>query len=171
MFPVLLALSALAAAVFGALHNQLSFSVGPDYFYAIKFPQFGIVNLPDRLGAALVGVQASWWMGVLVGAPAFLYGLIAVARPAAYFAAGLSSIGFVVMIALGFAGLGLLAGMLFADQPIMDRIATPEGANRAEVLRAGLMHDASYIGGALGAIAAFLPMRLAARANGMPHAA
>ncbi|MEM1272856.1 MAG: hypothetical protein AAGF88_03510 [Pseudomonadota bacterium] len=171
IFPLLLLLAALAAALFGALHNQLSFTVGPDYFYVIKFPQFGIENMPDRLAAAWVGVQASWWMGLFVGAPAFLFGLMTIARSNTYFAAGLGAIFLVVILTLGFAIMGLLAGMLFADHPLMDRFAVPDTGNRIEILRAALMHNASYLGGAVGAVAAFFPMVFAARTERRLNAA
>jgi len=164
-FPILLllvALSALAAALFGALHNQLSFTVGPSYFYDLKFRQFGISEMPPRLGAAIVGGLASWWMGALVGLPAFLYGLFAVPRASTYFAAGLGAIGLVVVLAT-FAALSGLVGGLVADATgVLDEfIFIPEGANRSEFIRAAFMHDASYLGGAIGAVFAFFPMRRA----------
>jgi acyl-CoA thioester hydrolase len=82
---LLLALAALTRRIFGALHNQLSYTVGPTYFTGLKFPQFAIpADTAPRLGAALVGVQASWWMGPLVALPAFLYGFFAVPRTETY---------------------------------------------------------------------------------------
>jgi len=56
-------------------------------------------------------------------------------------------------------------GGLVADTTgLLDDFMTfPEGPTRQDVLRAGFMHDASYIAGALGALAAFIPMRHARR--------
>lgn len=172
IFLLLMGLAALAAAIFGAVHNQLSFTVGPDYFYEIKFRQFGIAEaLPDRVGAAIVGVLASWWMGVLVGLPAFFFGLFAVPVARAYFAAGIGAIGFVILLTTSFAALGLFAGVLLTGNPILDFIPIPPGAEPADIQRAGLMHDASYLGGAVGAIVAFWPMIRARRAGQVAHAA
>ena len=162
-FFLLVALAALSAAVFGALHNQLSYSVGPDYFHAIKFPQFGIAEgTAPRLGAAQVGVLASWWMGAAVGLPAFLYGLFAVPQARSYLAAGIGAIGLVLVLAT-FAALAGLVGGLVADATgiLESYLLTPVGVDRSGFLRAGFMHDASYIGGALGALLAFWPMRRA----------
>jgi hypothetical protein len=65
---VSIVLACLYAALFGALHNQISYLVSPDYFHAFKFIQFGIPpDLHNRIGAALVGVLASWWMGIPLG--------------------------------------------------------------------------------------------------------
>jgi hypothetical protein len=170
---LLLALAAISAAVFGALHNQLSYSVGPSYFEALKFPQFGIApDTAPRLGAALVGVQASWWVGPLVALPAFLYGFVAVPRSQTYLAAGIGGIGLVLVLATLAALLGLLGGIVADATGLIDPyIVLPEGPVRSDFLRAGFMHDAAYGAGILGLLLAFWPMRRAraidmARATG-----
>ena len=51
LFPALLIVACLTAGVYGALHNQISYTVSPDYFHAFKFHQFGIPEgLRGRLG-------------------------------------------------------------------------------------------------------------------------
>jgi hypothetical protein len=161
VFLLLLALAALSAALFGAVHNQLSYSVGPSYFEALKFPQFGIPpDMSARLGAALVGVQAAWWLGLLVSLPALLYGLAAVPRTETYFAAGIGAIGLVVMLATFAALLGLVGGIMADATGLLDPFLTiPEGPVRTDFLRAGFMHDAAYVAGGLGLLLAFWPMR------------
>jgi hypothetical protein len=163
IFFLLLAAAALAAALFGALHNQLSYTVGPTYFTAFKFVQFDIdPALPERLGAAIVGIRASWWMGPLVGLPAFLYGLFAIPVARTYLAAGLGAIFLVIVLATFGALSGLLAGLAADASGLLDDwIMRPPGAERGDFYRAGFMHDASYLAGALGLIAAFFPMRRA----------
>ncbi|MGF7239887.1 hypothetical protein ABIC11_000292 [Pseudomonas oryzihabitans] len=32
------------AALYGALHDQLSYGLGPDYFDCLKFSQFGLLD-------------------------------------------------------------------------------------------------------------------------------
>lgn len=162
-FFLLVALAALSAAIFGALHNQLSYSVGPDYFTGFKFPQFGIPEgTSPRFGAAQVGVLASWWMGAIVGLPAFLYGLFAVPNARSYLAAGIGAIGLVLVLATFAALSGLVGGIAAEATGVLDGIVTPPaGVERGDFLRAGFMHEASYIGGALGALLAFWPMRRA----------
>ena len=162
-FFLLIALAALSAAIFGALHNQLSYSVGPDYFLSLKFAQFGIPEgTAPRLGAAIVGAQASWWMGAAVALPAFLYGLFSVPRVQSYLAAGIGAIGLVLVLATFAALAGLVGGMVVAATGLLDEhLIPPEGVARADFLRAGFMHDASYLAGGLGALLAFWPMRRA----------
>ncbi len=77
LFPVLLAAACLVAGLYGALHNQISYTVSSDYFHSFKFHQFGIPeNLRGRVGASIVGWHASWWMGLFIGLPLLIVGLI-----------------------------------------------------------------------------------------------
>ncbi|AHM04059.1 conserved hypothetical protein-signal peptide and transmembrane prediction [Roseibacterium elongatum DSM 19469] len=172
IFALLIALAALAAALFGALHNQISYSVGPSYFTDFKFTQFGTdPQMAPRLAAALVGAQASWWVGALVALPAFLFGLVAVPRNVSYFAAGIGAIGLVVVLATFAAIAGMLGGIIVTATGWLEgAVSLPEGVDRAEFLRAGFMHDASTIGAGLGAILAFWPMRRARQIDAMRHA-
>lgn len=160
---LLIVVASLTAALFGALLNQLSYSIGPTYFEALKFPQFGIsTETSPRWGAALVGLQSSWFTGILIGLPAFLYGLIAVPRAQSYLAAGLGAVGLVLVLALFAALSGLLGGLIADTTGLLDSfIILPEGPTRSDVLRAGFMHDAGYASAILGALLAFWPMRRA----------
>ena len=162
-FFLLVALAAISAAIFGALHNQLSYSVGPSYFHALKFPQFGIAEgTAPRFGAAQVGVLASWWMGALVGLPAFVLGLFTVPRAQSYLAAGIGAIGLVLVLATFFALAGLVGGLLADATGLLDAVLTlPQGVERSDFLRAGFMHEAAYVAGGLGALLAIWPMRRA----------
>ncbi len=162
-FFLLLLLAAFAAAVFGALHNQLSYSVGPTYFTDFKFIQFNISDTtPDRLGAAYVGIMASWWMGPIIGLPAFIYGLLAVPNARSYLAAGMGSVFVVILLATFGALAGLLGGIVADTTGFWDISMTfPDGTTRQDLLRAGFMHNASYLAGVLGLIAAIFPMRQA----------
>lgn len=162
-FFLLLFLAAGMASLFGALHNQLSVSVGPSYFTGLKFAQFGLDDTAGlRVGAAQVGILASWWMGVIVGLPAFVYGLVTVPTARSYLAAGIGGIGLVLVLATFAALAGLVGGILAEATGVLDGYVTaPAGVERADFLRAGFMHDASYVAGGLGAILAIWPMRRA----------
>lgn len=150
----------VAAGLFGALHNQLSFSVGSSYFYDVKFTQFGInPDIPPRLGAAQVGWMASWWMGLFMALPAMLIGLMRAPGPRRYFRLGLELIGLAMCITLlgSFCGLSLAyitdLNALVARLPNLDAFSDPVG-----FARAGLMHEGTYIGGAVGGLTAAILM-------------
>lgn len=169
LFLLLVTIAALVAGVFGMLHNQLSYSVGPTYFTGLKFAQFGISEgTGARWGAAQVGFLASWWMGAMVGLPAFLIGLFIVPSRRSYFAAGLGGIGLVVVFATFTALAGLIGGLVADQTGLIDSyLAFPDGPTRSDFLRAGFMHDASYLGGALGALLAIWPMTRARKIDNL----
>jgi hypothetical protein len=56
LFWLLLSAGCVLAGLYGAVHNQISYTVSPDYFWTFKFDQFGIPEaLRGPLGASLVG--------------------------------------------------------------------------------------------------------------------
>lgn len=58
---VLLLLAPLIAGFYGVLHDQITYTVAPEYYTKFKFGQFGLLDLawPDRARVALVGFGAS----------------------------------------------------------------------------------------------------------------
>ena len=69
----LTALACFAASSTGAAQGLLAYALGPSYFHDLHFDRFNIEDgLRSPLGAALVGVRASWWIGLLTG-PSLAY--------------------------------------------------------------------------------------------------
>jgi hypothetical protein len=62
-------LGAMVAGCYGALHDQISYSISPEYFTKFKLRQFSYVDFgwPPRAFAAEVGFLASWWVGMAAG--------------------------------------------------------------------------------------------------------
>ena len=151
LMPVLLALGCLIAGSYGALHNQISYTVASDYFHAFKFVQFRVPeHLQNRLGASLVGFHASWWMGMFIAIPLTIIGQM-LPTPRAYFTRTLFAFGVVVLTAL-LTGLGAL---LYAQMTItvasLPAFHYPAGVTDPVVFaRAGTMHNFTYMGGFLG---------------------
>lgn len=151
LFPVLILAACLTAGLYGMLHNQISYTVSLDYFHAFKFHQFRIPEVwHGRIGAALVGWRASWWMEVLIGVPVLLVGLI-MPDWKSYLRHGFIAIA----VAAGTTLLVGLAALAYAYATISETTLPgfyyPEGLrNNAAFARAGLMHNFSYLGGFLG---------------------
>ncbi len=78
VYLILVLIGVCVAGIYGALHNQISFTVSSEYFTEFKFQQFGIADsqIPERLRASYVGFLASWWMGIPVGLLIGLVGFI-----------------------------------------------------------------------------------------------
>lgn len=51
------------------MHDQVSYTISPEYFERFKFRQFAFADFggPPRVLAAEVGFLASWWVGLIGG--------------------------------------------------------------------------------------------------------
>lgn len=147
LLPVLLCFACLLAAGYGALHNQISYTVGPDYFHALKFIQFNIAPaLPYRAGAAIVGVYASWWMGLVIGLP---IALVCLRAPTAAAMRALF-----IKVALGVVALTLALGLLSLLIPVTPAMLAaipiaPGTTDPTGYARAAILHEVSYGAGLL----------------------
>ena len=157
-FVALVVLAIFIAGIYGALHDQLSFTVSQEYFTKFKYHQFGLANsdLPDRTKAAAIGWMASWRMGVPIGLVVGAFGFLH--KPARrMFRITLQAMGVVAFVALLTGILGLTVGWFFespdpADHPY--RFIPKEGLDLPRnFIAVGSMHNFSYLGGVIGLVA------------------
>lgn len=154
IYIVIIILAIFVAGLYGIVHNQISYTVAPEYFTRFKFRQFGFVDtpLPERVRASMVGFLASWWMGIpiglLVGAAGFIH-----RNWREMFRVSLWSFLVVVGFTLLFGLCGLLYGYF---QTAHINVADYQGwyipenvTNLRRFLCAGYMHNSSYLGGVL----------------------
>ena len=135
LVPVLLVVACLSAGVYGALLYQTSFTVRPTDIHDLKFDQFGLFG---RLGAAIVGWPASWWMGVLLSPPLIV---------AAWFASGPFTMGMAFLRSL----LAVAAATFVLALCVLGLAWTfRSGAGRFEL--AATMNEARYLGSGLGVL-------------------
>jgi hypothetical protein len=157
VYGLIVVLSVVIAGLYGMIHNQISYTISPEYFTKFKFwqfRQFGLNDsaLPERVRASLVGFLASWWMGIpiglLVGAAGFIHQdhrrMLRVTLWSM-----LVTVGFTLLFGLG----GLLYGY---HQTAHINVAEygawyiPENVtNLRRFLCAGYMHNSAYLGGML----------------------
>ncbi|PAM95468.1 hypothetical protein B4N84_09365 [Flavobacterium sp. IR1] len=68
--------SIVVASLYGALHNQLTFTISNEFFTEVLFERFGFVeyglNTP-RLTASIIGIWSVWWIGLYAG---LVFGII-----------------------------------------------------------------------------------------------
>lgn len=70
IFILIVIISTLLASIYGALHNQVTYSISSEYFTVFKFDQFGFTdwgNNNPRATTSLIGVLATWWVGLFIG--------------------------------------------------------------------------------------------------------
>jgi hypothetical protein len=156
---LLILLSVVIAGFFGIVHDQISYTVSPEYFTKFKFPQFRLADLPlaERTRASIVGFLASWWMGIpiggIIGAAGFIHHdskrMLRVSVWALYLSVGLTSL---------FAICGLLYDFWQTTRIDLSQyhewFIPQEVADLRRFLCAGYMHNASYLGGAVAIIVA-----------------
>ncbi len=60
---------ALIAGCFGVLHDQVTYTISPEYFTRMKFEQFAVwdFGFPRRVFVSEIGFLASWWVGLIAG--------------------------------------------------------------------------------------------------------
>lgn len=160
---LILLVTPVIGGLYGILHDQLTYTISPEYYTKFKFYQFGFVDRVGqtefpyaRLRVCGVGFLATWWMGIPIGLILGLVGLIH-SDWDEMFTITMKAIFVTVLVAFITGVIGLLYGFFFlAGQPI-EAFANWYFPNNLLEFRnfvtVGSMHNFSYIGGLLGLIA------------------
>ena len=149
--------SVIIASLFGAIHNQISYSVSSEFFTNFLFGNFGtnewnIKN--ERLEATIVGIIGSYWVGLILG---IIYLIIFLfLRTENNF----KNIMNAILINICFAFLGSMIAYLIAkffisyeNSGVFIDFGTQNPQN---YLEAAFMNTGSYIGGIVGIIPGIL---------------
>lgn len=145
----------LLAGIYGAIHDQVSFTISPEYFTKFKYLQFGFEPTRfggDRQTVAAIGFLATWWTGILIGIGHGFTGLIH--RDHRIMVREIIKGTTVTILIAALTGVtGLLYGIFFLAKTDPGWWLPHNLADRAGFISVGSMHNFSYIGGALGLIA------------------
>lgn len=149
----------LIAGLYGALHDQLSFTIAPEYFTRFKYDQFGVEPQwfgGHRATVAVIGFLATWWVGLLMALFIAPLGLM-FKEPARM----RQEIMRATALTMGIAALSGLVGLTYGWS--LDRVPSgwylPEGLADPQVfLAVGGLHNFGYAGGVLGLCAAVTVM-------------
>jgi hypothetical protein len=161
MFVAFMVVAVIAAGLFGALHDQLSYTISPDYFTWLKFGQFGVLNtaIPVRMRVAMVGWLATWWMGMplgyLTGLAVFIHRSDRQARRALLWSLAVIA-GFSLAFSLGGLVWGISATGTDAAVRALASLAPAGVTDIRHFLWVGYMHNAAYLGGMLSVPAAWV---------------
>jgi hypothetical protein len=160
IYLVLIVSAMLISGLYGALHDQISFTISSEYFTKFKYIQFGFVDsaLPDRVKAANIGFLATWWMGIPIGLFVGSFGFLHRSSKA-MFVHSVSAFGVVALVALLVGLGGLFYGWFFASHQVSDYrgwFIPPELVKPRNFLAVGHMHNFSYLGGVVGLCAGIL---------------
>jgi hypothetical protein len=155
---------ALVAGFYGVLHDQITYSIGPEYFTKFKFDQFQFADLGlgDRIFVSCIGFLASWWVGFIMAW--FLSRRLIPNQPRSLAYLAILK-GFVIVF-----GSGVLAGMVGYFYGIWrgagsDYSAWSPFVQRLQItdtwafVRVAYIHNASYLGGVIGFLVALVVIR------------
>jgi len=158
-------LGAVIAGVYGIVHDQITYAIGPEYYTRLKFNQFKIrpEALPIWIHVAQVGFLATWWVGFF---SAWFLARMAVPSWPGKRALVECLKGFAVIFAAALAAgvMGYLLGIVTHDfSSWNEECHLLRVKDVPAFVRVAYIHNAGYLGGLLGLIAALLLMRRAKR--------
>lgn len=160
---------ALLGGVYGVIHDQITYTISPEYFTCLKFDQFAYANPgigSPRVFAGIVGFLASWWVG---GLTAWVLSRVSLFHekciaPLNEMAAGFAIVFLTSMLAAGGGWLwGLWRSRTGYDSGWIDLMASLGVADKVAFMKVCYIHNASYIGGICGTILAILFLARARR--------
>jgi hypothetical protein len=155
---------AIVAGLYGALHDQASYSISHEYFTKMKFRQFSYLNFgwPERAFVAEVGFMGSWWVGLLAGYVVARSGLAGLPAPEQQ-----KHVLRTFAIAIGIAGVcglvGALLGTALTRNSNLEEWKEYQRGLDLQDLRSfvivAYLHLASYVGAIIGLVVAVLYVR------------
>ena len=158
----------ILGGIYGILHDQITYTISTEYYSKFKFIQFGLENWglgqnigtlhnPEiilenpRFGAGIVGILATWWVGMIIGIILGFVGLIHL-NGKMMFSTTIKAFILTTGTALltGILGLGYGKVFLTENRPNWH---FPENLNDYDnFILVGSMHNFSYLGGLIGLI-------------------
>lgn len=165
---LILIIAPIIGGIYGMLHDQITYTISNEYYTKFKFIQFGLdhwgmgtdigteaapeIKLDNpRLGAAIVGVLATWWVGMIIGIILGLIGLMHQNAKKMFIITMKASL-LTVVIALLVGLLGLLYGKLALANNLSNGSLPNNLINKTNFIMVGSMHNFSYLGGLIGMI-------------------
>jgi hypothetical protein len=151
----LLALAgALIAGTFGIVHDQITYTISPEYFTRMKFDQFRAADFgfPRRVFVAEIGFLATWWVGLIA---AWFLSRIALPKFESPEKRVINAMAVIVGVTTAFAIFGYFSGpILFGNRADWREALDSMGVIHATAFnRVAAIHLGSYAGAFLGWIA------------------
>lgn len=156
LFLLIVGVAIVIAAIYGVGHDQVTYSISPEYYTKFKFIQFNLADsgaaqhmTQPRSAVVMVGVKASWWMGLIVGTVLGLFALV-YRNPDRMFQCAVLALGLTLLVTAvcGFAGYLYGSGTL-AKTGVTWWIP-PNVIDRPAFITAGSIHNFTYLGGGIG---------------------
>lgn len=170
-------LGAVLAGGYGVLHDQITYTISPEYFTRLKFDQFAYANPgggSPRLFAGIIGFLATWWVGAMTAWILSRVSLFHEKRIAPLHEMA-PAFGLVFLTSL----LTAIGGWFWGqwrrgtgyDGNWLDLMGSLRVADAPAFMTVAYIHNASYLGGVTGSVIAILYLaRARARRMGFSSA-
>ena len=148
----------LLAGFYGIIHDQITYSISPEYFTKFKYRQFGFE--PEWFGGhrqtvAAIGFLATWWTGLFIG---ISLGLVSLFFPdhKTMIAVLKKAIRLLLMITVVTGVAGFLYGKFYLAKTGVGWWLPEDLADKSSFIIVGSIHNFSYLGGAIGLLVAIV---------------
>ena len=152
VFAATVFIAIILGGFYGIIHDQITYSISPEYFTKYKYRQFGFEPYwfgGHRQTVAIIGFLATWWMGLIIGLVIGLLGLI-FKDHIAMRKAVLKAIVIVFVTAVVFAGIGFLWGKYHLLKTGVSWWLPDDLVDKNSFIVVGSIHNFSYMGGIAG---------------------
>lgn len=159
---LIIGLGPLIGGLYGIIHDQLTYTISPEYYTKFKFYQFGLIDIGNeaifpnpRLEVSAVGFVATWWMGLPIGLILGLVGLT-IKDNKQMFRTTLKAFVLTTIIAFITGLIGLAYGKLILADTGVSWWLPNNLIDKKNFIAVGSMHNFSYLGGLTGLIAGII---------------
>ncbi|MEZ4842971.1 MAG: hypothetical protein R3A43_01830 [Bacteroidia bacterium] len=172
-------IGAAIASIYGILHDQITYTISPEYYTKFKFIQFGlwhhfenvshsdlleIVPQFPRIRVIVVGIVATWWVGAILG---FVLGLISFFSTSKErkFRVSFNALILAMFIATLVGVVGFFFGK-YSINPINAKKYVPDNVmDIKNFVIVATVHNFSYLGGLVGLVLGVIYLTKHSRAN------
>ncbi|HLO37522.1 MAG TPA: hypothetical protein VK173_03470, partial [Lacibacter sp.] len=160
VFSSFIFIAILLAGIYGIFHDQITYTISPEYFTKFKYRQFGFE--PEWFGGhrqtvAAIGFLATWWTGLFIG---ILLGLVSLFFPdhKNMIATLKEVIRLILITAVVTGAAGFLYGKFYLAKTGVDWWLPEDLADKSSFIIVGSIHNFSYLGGLLGLLISIVYM-------------
>ncbi len=159
---LIIGLAPIIGGLYGILHDQLTYTISPEYYTKFKFYQFGLMDMGNeaifpnpRFEVSIVGFMATWWMGLPIGLILGLVGLVH-NNNKQMFKVTMKAILITMIVAFVTGLIGLAVGKLYLAEKGVDWWLPENLIDTKNFISVGSMHNFSYLGGLFGLVAGII---------------
>lgn len=165
-------MSVIVASVYGVINDQITYTLSEEYFTKFKFFQFRFLNFDiikqtrsesgieyvlenPRMVVVAIGVICTWWVGLIAGIVLSCVALF-YKSPVMMVARSMMAMFVILIIAFICSILGAVYAKLFINEIPNMWFIPPNVTDKHSFIMVGMIHNFSYIGGAIGIVVALV---------------